>query len=42
MAIGRINGVATLTGFLIRKCNHGHLARTKKGECNNEETVLMR
>ena len=41
MAVGRINGVAALTGFYYEKM-YGHFAGTKKGGRNNKVAVLTR
>ena len=41
MAVGRINGVAALTGFYYKKM-YGHFAGTKKSGRNNEVAVLTR
>ena len=41
MAVGRINGVAALTGFYYKKM-YGHFAGTKKRGRNNEVAVLTR
>ena len=38
MAVGRINGVATLTGFYYKKM-YGRFAGTKKSSRNNEVAV---
>ena len=38
MAVGRINGVAALTGFYYKKM-YGHFAGTKKSGRNNEVAV---
>ena len=38
MAVGRINGVAALTGFYYKKM-YGHFAGTKKRGRNNEVAV---
>ena len=40
MAVGRINGVAALTGFYYQKM-YGHFAGRKKSGRNNEVTVLL-
>ena len=41
MAVGRINGVAALTGFYYKKI-YGCFAGTKKSGRNNEVAVLTR
>ena len=41
MAVGRINGVAALTGFYYEKM-YGHFAGTKKSGRNNKVAVLTR
>ena len=41
MAVGRINGVATLTEFYCKKM-YGHFAGTKKSGRNNKAAVLTR
>ena len=41
MAVGRINGVAALTGFYYKKM-YGHFAWTEKSGRNNKVAVLMR
>ena len=41
VAVGRINGVAALTGFYYKKM-YGHFAGTKKSGRNNEVAVLTR
>ena len=41
MAVGRINGVAALTGFYYKKM-YDHFAGTKKSGRNNEVAVLTR
>ena len=41
MAVGRINGVAALTGLYHKKI-YGRFARTKKSGRNNEVAVLTR
>ena len=38
MAVGRINGVAALTGFYYKKM-YGHFAGTKNSGRNNEVAV---
>ena len=38
MALGRINEVATLTGFSYKKM-YGHFARRKNSSCNNKVAV---
>ena len=38
MALGRINEVATLTGFSYKKM-YGHFASRKNSSCNNKVAV---